>query len=411
MNSEKTKTLSFSALLHDLIQSLEDKSYDRLTLDNYRRTLRKIEPYMDENGIEAYTPEVGRHYYEFYLAKNKLSISRQKAIITAIRRLNDFYSGIEYKVQRQHQVELLPDNFENFLDLFSLRCNEAGNKVNTIKAKKRFIRCFLKDCIDLGCMDIYSLNPSDVAKACLRVENKDGWAIIRAFLKFLSINGIIEADFSTLVPRYRKPTHLPDTYSEKEIFQIEKVIDRTSNIGKRDYAMLLLATRLGMRSGDIVKLSLADLDFRRNQINFIQQKTGERLRLLMLTEVKIALTDYINNARPKATGDTVFLRQNAPFKEITTSVLRFVTTRYFKMAGIDITDKKHGPHTFRSSLANSMINDDVPYEAVTKILGHTDSDAIKHYAKLDLDKLRECAIEVPRPSGTFKAFLDGGINV
>ena len=80
------------------------------------------------------------------------------------------------------------------------------------------------------------------------------------------------------------------------------------------------------------------------------------------------------------------------------------------MAGIDITEKKHGPHTFRSSLANSMINDDVPYEAVTKILGHTDSDAIKHYAKLDLEKLRECAIEVPGPSGTFKAFLDGGTN-
>ncbi len=61
MNSEKTKTLSFSGLLNELIQSLEDKSYDRLTLDNYRRTLRKIEPYMDENGIEAYTPEVGWH--------------------------------------------------------------------------------------------------------------------------------------------------------------------------------------------------------------------------------------------------------------------------------------------------------------------------------------------------------------
>lgn len=410
MNSEKTKTLSFSGLLNELIQSLEDKSYDRLTLDNYRRTLRKIEPYMDENGIDAYTPEVGWHYYEFYLAKNEPGVSRQKAIITAIRRLNDFYSGIEYKVQQQHQVELLPDNFEYVLDLFSLQCNEAGNKVNTIKAKKRFIRCFLKDCIDLGCMNIYSLKPSDVAKACLRVENKDSWAIIRAFLKFLSFNGIIEADFSTLVPRYRKPTHLPDTYSEKEIFQIEKVIDRTTNIGKRDYAMLILATRLGIRSGDIVKLSLVDLDFKRDQITFIQQKTGERLRLPMLTEVKIALTDYINNARPKVTGDTVFLRQNAPFKEITTSVLRFVTTRYFKMAGIDIIDKKHGPHTFRSSLANSMINDDVPYEAVTKILGHTDSDAIKHYAKLDLDKLRECAIEVPRPSGTFKAFLDGGIN-
>ena len=99
---------------------------------------------------------------------------------------------------------------------------------------------------------------------------------------------------------------------------------------------------------------------------------------------------------------------NAPYKGITTSVLRFATSKYFGLAGVDVSGKKHGPHTFRSSLASSMVNDDVPYEAVRAILGHSDPDAIKHYAKLDIEKLRECAIEVPKPSGSFKTFLDGG---
>jgi len=240
------------------------------------------------------------------------------------------------------------------------------------------------------------------------MENKDGWANIRNFLEFLISSANHKSDFSTLVPHYKRTIKVPVTYSQEEILKFEGAIDRSSDIGKRDYAMLLLATRLGMRSGDIVKLSTDELDFEHDGIDFVQQKTGEALHLPILPQVREALIDYINSGRPKVNGDTVFLRHNAPYQEISTSVLRFEVSKYFKMAGIDISGKKHGPHTFRSSMASSMINNDVPYEAVRIILGHTDPDAIKHYAKLDIEKLRECAIEVPKPSGSFKTFLDGG---
>jgi len=408
MKPEEIRNLSFSNLLGELLQYLEDISYTQLTLDNYRRTLKKIEPYMIEHGIDTYKPEVGRRYCEDYLKENELGTSRRKAMLTAIRRLSDFYSGIEYTIQQECKEELLPDDYEHVLDMFATQCADAGNKAITLKSKRYFLRCFLRDCISLGCLDIYSLNPSYVAKACLMVRNKDGWAVIRAYLKFLSTSGIIETDFSTFVPHYRRPINVPVTYSEEEILRFEEAVDRTEDIGKRDYAMLILATRLGMRSGDIAKLSLSELDFERNGIAFVQQKTGEALQFPMLLEVRDALIDYINNARPQVASNIVFLRHNAPYLGITTSVIRFETTKYFKIAGIDISGKKHGPHTFRSSLASSMVNDNVPYEAVRKILGHADPDAIRHYAKLDIEKLRECAIEVPKPSGSFKTFLDGG---
>lgn len=408
MNPEEIRKLSFGDLLDELIQYLEGKSYNQLTLINYRRIIRKIEPFMIEHGIDAYTPEIGMQYYEIYLIKNELGISRQKAILTAIRRLNDFYSGIEYRIQQEHEINLLPSNYEHMLGIFAEECAEAGNKDTTIESKKQFARNFLRECITLGCSDIQSLNPSCVTRACLVIENKDGWAVIRAFLKFLSISGTTVVDFSTLVPHYRRPINIPVTYSEEEILRFERAINRTSDFGKRNYAMLLLATRLGMRSGDIAKLSLDELDFEHEAICLIQQKNGEMLHLPMLLEVRKALTDYINNARPIVASNTVFLRHNAPYQGITTSVLRFETSKYFGLAGIDISEKKHGTHTFRSSLASSMVNDDVPYEAVRSILGHSDPDAIKHYAKLDIEKLRECSIEVPKPSGSFKTFLDGG---
>lgn len=408
MNPEEIRKLSFGDLREEFIRYLESKSYAQLTLINYLRTIRAIEPFMIDHGIGAYTPEIGMQYYENYIAENELGTSRQQAILTAIRRLNDFYSGKEYRIQWEHEIDLLPGNYEHALILFDAECTDAGNKKITIESKKRFARSFLRKCISLGCPDIQFLNPSYVVRACLAIENKDGLAVVRAFLKFLSIRGTTESDFSTLVPHYRRPIDIPTTYSEEEILRFENTINRTSDIGKRNYAMLLLATRLGMRSGDIAKLSLFELNFEHEQICLVQQKNGEMLQLPMLLEVRKALIDYINNARPRVENNRVFLRHRAPYQGITTSVLRFETSKYFSLAGIDISEKKHGPHTFRSSLASSMVNDDVPYEVVRTILGHSDPDAIKHYAKLDIEKLRECAIEVPKPSGSFKTFLDGG---
>lgn len=408
MNFEEIKNLSYANLLDEFLNYLEDKSYTQMTLVNYRRTLRKIKPFMIELGIDAYTPEIGMHYYETYLVENELGASRQKSMHTAIRRLNDFYYGLEYLIQQKHEIDLLPDNCEQALCMFATECAEAGNKDITIESKKRFARSFLRECITYGCTKVQSLNPSCVTKACLRIKNKDGLAVVRAFLKFLSISEATESDFSTLIPRYRRSINIPITYSEEEILKFEGAISRTSDVGKRDYAMLLLATRLGMRSGDIAKLSLDELDFEHEEICFMQQKNGETLHLPMLPEILKALNDYISNARPKVASNTVFLRHNAPYQGITTSVLRFATSKYFGLAGINITGKKHGPHTFRSSLASSMVNDDVPYEVVRTILGHSDPDAIKHYAKLDIERLRECAIEVPIPSGSFKTLLDVG---
>lgn len=83
MNPEEIRKLSFGDLIDELLHYLGDKSYTQLTLVNYRRTLSKIEPFMIEHGIDAYTPEIGMQYYETYLVENELGTSRQKAMFTA----------------------------------------------------------------------------------------------------------------------------------------------------------------------------------------------------------------------------------------------------------------------------------------------------------------------------------------
>ena len=410
MKKEELRTPSIVDLKQGLLAMLQAKSYTERTLTNYRRTLSILESYMYDSSIDTYTPVVGTAFITDYLSKHNLGISRQKAIATMVNRLNDYYNGTDYAVQRKQEIVLLPGSYEGLLKSYLSYCSKNGNKEGTIVAKRFFCSRFLKYLSDLGCHKLSEWTSSYICKACLKVQNKDAWAVIRMFLKFLNLSDLVVADYSTLVPHYKKPTIIPVTYSVNEVHRFETAIDKTTATGKRDYAMLLLATRLGMRSGDIAKLSLDELDFGQDTIHLIQEKTSQPLNLPMLPEIKEALYDYIENSRPEVDENYVFLRMNAPYRRITTSVLRFEATRYFKGAGIDISGKKHGPHTFRSSLASSMVNDDIPYDVVRSILGHTDPDAVRHYAKLDIERLRECAIEVPEPSGIFREFLDGEIQ-
>jgi len=102
----------------------------------------------------------------------------------------------------------------------------------------------------------------------------------------------VSADYSTVVPHASKPYVTPSVYSIEEIKRIEAVVDRTTILGLRDYAMIQLASRLGMRSGDIVLLEHKDIDFDNDEINIIQQKTGKKLHLPLIPDVKLYAENY-----------------------------------------------------------------------------------------------------------------------
>lgn len=104
-------------------------------------------------------------------------------------------------------------------------------------------------------------------------------------------------------------------------------------------------------------------------------------------------------------SSTILFQTYAPYNPISTGSIRNLLKKYMIVANIDIGNCKKGPHALRSSLASSMINNDISYETVRKILGHSSDNAIKHYAKIDVEKLRQYCLEPPQISGKFKAFL------
>lgn len=124
-------------------------------------------------------------------------------------------------------------------------------------------------------------------------------------------------------------------------------------------------------------------------------------------EVSAALSMHLEYDKYSLGDGYVFHSMTAPYGRITTSIIRHTLDKCFIAAGVNISGKKHGPHAFRSSLASSMVNDGASYEVVRRILGHSDPDVIKHYAKADIENLRLCAIDPPAPAGRFQDYLSG----
>jgi integrase len=207
----------------------------------------------------------------------------------------------------------------------------------------------------------------------------------------------LESDLSALLPRTRHATEevIPSAFSRDEVEKILACIDRCNPKGKRDYAMLLLAAKLGMRASDICTLELASFKWEENKLEFVQRKTGKPVSLPLLNEVGDAVIEYLK-IRPQSALNSVFLRLAPPRVQLHRHSLYEITRKYMKRSGIHIPPgKKHGPHALRHSLSSILLENRVPLPVISGILAHSSSDATKVYLKIDHGQLRECALNVP----------------
>jgi len=219
---------------------------------------------------------------------------------------------------------------------------------------------------------------------------------MRSFLRFLTLRGILQKDLSLELPTVRIPkdAHIPSVWDRELIVKLLGAIDRSSAKGKRDYAILLLACRLGLRDGDIRTLTLDNLNWEDAKIEITQSKTNTSLTLPLTEEVGEALIDYLKSGRPKTTYREVFLKLNPPFEPFGRHNLYHIVTYWRQLAGITFRSEQHrGLHSLRHTLATRLLQEETPFHTLGEILGHATLESTRIYAKADVEALRSVALD------------------
>jgi len=220
---------------------------------------------------------------------------------------------------------------------------------------------------------------------------------LRSLLRYLCMQGIIGADLLDHVPRVpvRRDERIPSVWRQKDVDTLLSTVERSSPCGKRDYAILLLAARLGMRAGDIRSLCLDHLLWNQERIEFNQTKGGEPLSLPLTEEIGDALIDYLRHGRPPSQHREVFLRVNAPIEPFgNNNNLHYIITKYRRRAGITLAQRsRRGLHSLRHTTASRLLEQGTPLETISAIMGHLSVETTRIYTKVDVEALRSAAFD------------------
>ena len=188
-------------------------------------------------------------------------------------------------------------------------------------------------------------------------------------------------------------TGLRDVLSEEELTRVVTAVDRSSAIGRRDYAVLLLAARYGMRPSDIRQLHLDNVQWRAGVIAIRQAKTGGPLVLPLLPDVREALIAYLRNGRPVTQAREVFIRHRAPFEPfVAANSLSAIMRTALGRVGLDQRPGRRGLYLFRHTLATRLLTAECPIKTIGDVLGHVSTDTTMEYANVDLQALRKVVL-------------------
>jgi integrase len=384
---------------HEFERRLLVLRYSPHTIKNYLTYFGWLQEFLEGYGEKDYSKESGyRFLAEFTLQAHHTPSCFSHAQVV-IHRLNEILDGRPFAPRFCEPMPECPALFSCHYDLYCDHLKRLGLAPGTVSNNKRHIvrllRWFAGAVPSLGSLtsaNVYGALTSHAPRTGLMVAAK-------RFLKYLFESKVTDTDLSDCIPKIGHSQPMPSVYSGEEVSRLLSSIDRSTSIGKRDYAIILLAAKLGLRSSDIVSLKLSDVDHDRKTIDIIQAKTGKPLTLVLNADVEEALDEYVRYGRPQSESGHVFLGTQAPYSSLCAGTGYAITQRRFERAGIPAAGRRRGTHALRMSYATSLVAKGVPYAIVTEALGHDDPESAKYYVRVDVRRLRLCALDVPKPSG------------
>lgn len=317
----------------------------------------------------------------------------------ALRRLLDFLREQRLIRRPQHvpcsATERLVRGYDRHLD------EVAGLAPATRQYRRRYARQFLQTCLVRERVCVRNLSAADLIQyvqtrsprlsaASLRMLT----VALRDLMRFLHFRGQVSESCVAAVPRPAPwpRSRLPEVFQKTELRAFLRGFDRANGTGRRDYAMALCLTQLGMRVHEVATLRLDDLSFKRGGLRLRHTKQSRDRLLPLCPGVARAILRYLRKGRPRTSSAAVFVRHRAPLGQtLQAHHVRGAMRRALARSGL----KTGRIHLFRHTFATRLHRQGVGLKAIADLLGHRCLDTTAHYARINLSELRQAALSWP----------------
>lgn len=396
--------------------------YSLKMVDYYQREWRYVGNYMKERGIKEYTSEIGSRYIidTVGMAEMKSLPKSKKIRIRTVSCLSDFLmTGTFRKRKLNRSPEELTGEIGSAMARYIIDIEKInGYAKSTVQSHRLYLSRFLKYLNEHGIHTFDSFTSGmmlnfagSLAEYSVTTRH---FIILKTdqFLKYLYEQGVLPVDYSRIMPKdkYVRQPKLPSYFSPDEVIQLLNGVDRSNANGRRDYAMLLLVVRLGLRCSDVINMMFGNIQWKQEKIALIQQKTGKPVEYPLFQDIGNAIIDYLKYGRPQSDLPYVFLRLVPPYDNMDGNALYGAMQKYLRLSGIKYDERRHGPHALRHSLATNLLKERTPLPVISSVLGHTNTESTMGYLRMDTESLRSCALEIPLVGGyREKAGKEGSI--
>jgi len=381
--------------------------YPESSLYVYDLVWKDMMVYCNMRKAEAFSTELGTEFTRDVYGNNldKQFDKRRRVVGQAMQHLSDYQMyGVIFDYHRRSKYQLSP-HFKDVFDDFLASMIKAGYAEKTITKQRNQLHMFENFLIQQGIKQFSKIRREDIEQYILTFGRFAQDTVrgrlqgLRKLLIFAYQRNYHTEEFADACPRMRhfsKRQSIPSTFTSDEVNRLLLAVDRANPCGKRDYAILLLIAKLGLRASDVRGLKLSDIDWHHKQLCIYQSKTKQTVVLPLLDDVGWAFIDYLKNGRPKTDCEFLFVRHIAEYGEIRGNMYEMLQ-KYLNRANIVLGDhkRKHGLHALRHSLASELLSKETPLPVISGILGHMDTQSTSVYLKVDIKHLRICALEVP----------------
>ena len=396
-------------IISRILSEMKDQKYAEYTIYRYRLCYERLLEFMEQRGEQVYTAEVGIAHVQakFGILIEGLFGKQPKELRETIRALQVLWDYSEYgtmvtKLRPKHAPFSCSDGFRNAIRVYETNRTARSLALRSHSTHMYIIKRFVIFLNDAGVLSPDGISADHINRfissycACSTRYIATNVSVLKGFLGCIFAERLSSTDLRGCLPHVRimRNAFVPSSWRAEDVRRMLDTIDRNNPEGKRDYAIILCVTRLGLRASDIRNLRFGNLNWSRKTIMITMVKTKRPIELPLLEDVGWALIDYLKNGRPESKSDCVFIRHKAPYTQFDdcNSFHRMLSRRMHK-AGLSTKGQKHGLHSLRNTLARQMLEHGTPLPVISEVLGHVSVQTTGIYLKIDLNGLSNCVLD------------------